>query len=140
MSRNHQGRRGTTADIGDNLLSSLTVFGCSLTAVDVETGPISDVDQSQPWSNIIIVYCKHITRTRTRKSPLRLSLFDGSLASNCDAFNAPLFKGSLAINGRSLGSLKQTYKKCLGRTEMRILERKCFRARITTCSLRTSTD
>ena len=33
--RNHHGRRGTTADIGDNLLSSLTVFGCSLTAVEV---------------------------------------------------------------------------------------------------------
>ena len=43
MSRNHQGRRGTTADIGDNLLPSLTVFGCSLTAVEVETGPLSDV-------------------------------------------------------------------------------------------------
>ena len=43
VSRNHQGRRGTTADIGDNLLPSLTVFGCSLTAVEVETGPLSDV-------------------------------------------------------------------------------------------------
>ena len=42
-SHNHQGRRGTTADIGDNLLSSLTVFGCSLTAVEVETSPLSDV-------------------------------------------------------------------------------------------------
>ena len=31
-SRNHQGRRGTTVDIGDNLLPSLTIFGCSLTA------------------------------------------------------------------------------------------------------------
>ena len=41
--RNHQGRRGTTADIGDNLLPYLTVFGCSLTAVEVETGPLSDV-------------------------------------------------------------------------------------------------
>ena len=30
VSRNHQGRRGTTADIGDNLLPSLTVIGCSL--------------------------------------------------------------------------------------------------------------
>ena len=37
------GCRGTTADIGDNLLPSLTVFGCSLTAVEVETGPLSDV-------------------------------------------------------------------------------------------------
>ena len=37
------GRRGTTADIGDNLLPSMTVFGCSLTAVEVETGPLSDV-------------------------------------------------------------------------------------------------
>ena len=34
---------GTTVDIGDNLLPSLTVFGCSLTAVEVETGPLSDV-------------------------------------------------------------------------------------------------
>ena len=42
VSRNHQGRRGTTVDIGDNLLSSLTVLGCSLTAVEVETGPLSD--------------------------------------------------------------------------------------------------
>ena len=42
-SRNHQGRRGTTVDIGDNLLPSLTVFGCSLTAVEIETGPLSDV-------------------------------------------------------------------------------------------------
>ena len=33
-------RRGTTADIGDNLLPSLTVCGCSLTAVEIETGPI----------------------------------------------------------------------------------------------------
>ena len=31
-------RRGTTADIGDNLLPSLTVCGCSLTAVEIETG------------------------------------------------------------------------------------------------------
>ena len=43
VSRNHQGRRGTTADIDDNLLPSLTVFGCSQTAVEVETGPLSDV-------------------------------------------------------------------------------------------------
>ena len=43
VSRNHQGRRGTTADIGDNFLPSLTVFGCSLTDVEVETGPLSDV-------------------------------------------------------------------------------------------------
>ena len=43
VSRNHQGRRGTTADIGDNLLPSLTVLGCSLTAVEVETGPLFDV-------------------------------------------------------------------------------------------------
>ena len=34
---------GTTADIGDNLLPSLTVLGCSLTAVEVETGPLFDV-------------------------------------------------------------------------------------------------
>ena len=40
VSRNHQVRRGTTADIGDNLL---TVFGCSLTAVEIETGPLSDI-------------------------------------------------------------------------------------------------
>ena len=34
----------TTADIGDNLeLPSLAVFGYSLTAVEVETGPLSDV-------------------------------------------------------------------------------------------------
>ena len=33
----------TTVEIGDNLLPSLTVFGCSLTAVEVETGPLSDV-------------------------------------------------------------------------------------------------
>ena len=58
----HQGRRGTTADIGDNLLPSLTVPGCSLTAdigdnllpsltvpgcsltaVEIETGPLFDV-------------------------------------------------------------------------------------------------
>ena len=32
---------GTTANIGDNLLPSLTVFGCS--AVEVDTGPLSDV-------------------------------------------------------------------------------------------------
>ena len=37
MSRNHQGHRGITADIGDNLLPSLTVFGCSLTAVEVHS-------------------------------------------------------------------------------------------------------
>ena len=37
VSRNHQGRRGTTADIGDNLLPSLTVLGCCLTAVEIET-------------------------------------------------------------------------------------------------------
>ena len=43
VSRNHQGRRGTTADIGDNLLPSLTVLGCSLTVVEVETGPLFDV-------------------------------------------------------------------------------------------------
>ena len=43
VSRNHQGHRGATADIGDNPLPSLTVFGCSLTAVEVETGPLSDV-------------------------------------------------------------------------------------------------
>ena len=41
--RNNQGHRGTTADIGDNLLPSLTVFCCYLTAVEVETGPFSDV-------------------------------------------------------------------------------------------------
>ena len=56
VSWNHQGRRGTTADIGDNLLSSLTVLGCSLTAVEIETGPLSDVifpsfllPSSFPW-------------------------------------------------------------------------------------------
>ena len=43
VSRNHQGRRGTTADIGDNLLPSLTVLGCSLTVVEVQTGPLFDV-------------------------------------------------------------------------------------------------
>ena len=43
VSLNHQGRRGTTADIGDNLLPFLSVFGCSLTAVEIETGPLSDV-------------------------------------------------------------------------------------------------
>ena len=43
LSQNHQGRRGTTAGIVDNLLPSLTVFGCSLTAVEAETGPLSDV-------------------------------------------------------------------------------------------------
>ena len=43
VSRNPQGRRGTTADIGDNLLPSLTVIGCSLTVVEVETGPLFDV-------------------------------------------------------------------------------------------------
>ena len=32
-----------TVDIGDNLLPSLTVFGCSRTAAEVETGPLSDV-------------------------------------------------------------------------------------------------
>ena len=42
-SQNHQGRGGTTVNIGDNLLPSLTVFDCSLTAVEVETGPLSDV-------------------------------------------------------------------------------------------------
>ena len=42
-SRNHQGRRGTTADIGDNLLPSLTVLGCSPTAVEVQAGPLFDV-------------------------------------------------------------------------------------------------
>ena len=43
VSRNPQGRRGTTADIGENLLPSLTVLGCSLTFVEVETGPLFDV-------------------------------------------------------------------------------------------------
>ena len=45
MSRNHQGRRSllTSATNADNLLPSLAVFGCSLTAVEVETGPLSDV-------------------------------------------------------------------------------------------------
>ena len=56
VTRNHQGRRGTTADIGDNLLPSLTVFGCSLTAVEVETGPLSDVVFPSfllPWYNAL---------------------------------------------------------------------------------------
>ena len=52
VSRNHQGRRGTTADIGDNLMPSLTVFGCSLTAVEVETSPLSDVWRSRRSSYI----------------------------------------------------------------------------------------
>ena len=43
LSRNHQGRRGISADIGDNLPPSLTVLDCSLTAVEVETGPLFDI-------------------------------------------------------------------------------------------------
>ena len=43
VSRNPHGRMGTTADIGDNLLPSLTVLGCDLTVVEVETGPLFDV-------------------------------------------------------------------------------------------------
>ena len=43
VSRNHHGRMGTTADMGDNVVPSLTVFGCSLTAVEVETGPLAGV-------------------------------------------------------------------------------------------------
>ena len=43
VSWNIQGRMGATVDIGDNLLPSLTVFGCSPTAVDIETCPLSDV-------------------------------------------------------------------------------------------------
>ena len=43
VSRNPHGRRGTTADIGDNLLPSLTVLGCSLTVIEVEIGPLFDV-------------------------------------------------------------------------------------------------
>ena len=43
VSRNHTGRRDTTVDIAYNLLPSLTVFSCSLTPVEVETGPLSDV-------------------------------------------------------------------------------------------------
>ena len=43
VSRNHLGRRSATADIGDNLLPSLTVLGCSLTAVEIKAGPLSDV-------------------------------------------------------------------------------------------------
>ena len=41
--RNHQGRRGNIADIGDNLLPSLTVLGWSLTAVEVWVCPLSEV-------------------------------------------------------------------------------------------------
>ena len=53
----------------------------------------------QTGSNIIIVYCKHITHARmhTRTlahthqppSPFRLSLFDGSVEPNDDGVNAP---------------------------------------------------
>ena len=43
VSLNRPGRRDTTVDIGDHLLPSLTVFGRSLTAVEIETGPLSDV-------------------------------------------------------------------------------------------------
>ena len=65
----------------------------------------------QPGSNIIIVYCKHITHTQTHTqhthtstytthtqthahthtppSPFRLSLFDGSVVPNSDGVNAP---------------------------------------------------
>ena len=53
----------------------------------------------QPGSNIIVVYCKQITYTRTHAraqtnahtppSPFRLSLFDGSVAPNREGVNAP---------------------------------------------------
>ena len=43
VSRNHQGRRGPLLTSATIFLPSLTVFGCSLTAGDVETGPLSDV-------------------------------------------------------------------------------------------------
>ena len=43
LSRYHQGRRGISADIGDNLLPSLMVLDCSLTTVEVETGPLFDI-------------------------------------------------------------------------------------------------
>ena len=42
VSRNQQGR-STTADIGDILLPSLMVLGCSLTAVEVYACPLFDV-------------------------------------------------------------------------------------------------
>ena len=42
VSRNHRGCRGPTADNGNNLLPSRTVFGCSLTAVEVVTCPLTD--------------------------------------------------------------------------------------------------
>ena len=52
----------------------------------------------EPGSNIIIVYCKHITRAHTHPhtqtvtppSPFRLSLFDGSVAPNRDGVIAPI--------------------------------------------------
>ena len=70
VSRNNQGRRGTTVDIVDNPRPSLTVFGCSLTAVEVDTGPLSDVvfpsfllpsSFSFPWycASVRVPYIRH---------------------------------------------------------------------------------
>ena len=43
VSRNFQGRRGTTANISDNLLPSLMLLGHLLTAVKVYACPLFDV-------------------------------------------------------------------------------------------------
>ena len=78
-----------------------------------------------------------------RTSPFRLSLFDGSVAPSHHRVNAPFrrFRGRsmagrcfIQINSRAGGGLGirdsfgcfSRIKECLGRTETRARERKCF--------------
>ena len=111
---------------------------------------------------------KSVVATIPQLSPFRMSLFGGSLTTNCDAVNAP-FQRQLAIycgrwlvqsNKHSRGrygfsefSGVFTYKKCYVELRRELVERKCFqsirtvghisrddRARITTCRLRTATN
>ena len=95
----------------------------------------------EPGSNIIIVYCKHITPP----SPFRLSLFDGELAPNRDAINGPFRRvtgDQWLVHSNTLAQSTRfreflvffTYKKLLGRTETRTCERMCFQ------SIRTVSD
>ena len=95
----------------------------------------------EPGSNIIIVYCKHITPP----SPFRLSLFDGELATNHDAVNAPFRRvagDQWVVHSITLARSTRfreflvffAYKKLLGRTETRTRERNCFQ------SIRTVSD
>ena len=111
----------------------------------------------QPGSNIVIVYCKHIThaRTHTPSSPFRLSLFDGSVELT------PLFAGRwfIKICTRAGDPVSRSFecfsriKKLLGRTETRTRDSQCVqsirtvwdisrddRASIATSSLLTQTD